>query len=121
MSAEAGVEPRRGVTKTFAGIAAPAGSAPAGVGAFELGFTPLRAPAELARRAGGELFSQHLFPAPAFCIRETHPREVEQLVDQDALELPAAGQHFGVQEDEPARNRGGGGMGTEGAPPLAAD
>jgi hypothetical protein len=121
MRAEAGVKPRRGVAKTFAGIAAPAGSAPASVGTFQLGFAPLRAPTELTWRAGGELFAEHVFPAPTFFIRETHPGEVEQLVDQDALELPAAGQHFGVEENEPARNRGGRGMGTERAPHLDAD
>jgi hypothetical protein len=71
-------------------------------------FPPFRAPAQFSADSGGNLGRQKFFPTPPAKVAETHPGEVEDLMNQDALELAMARQDFGVQEDNSFRDGGGG-------------
>ena len=121
MAGKASAKPSRGVAEAFADVAAPRGRAAAEVGAGEPALPPFRAPAELAGRARDKFPGQHALPAPASLVRETDPHEMEDLVDQDPLELPGAGQEFGVEQNPPVWNVGGSQMRAERTAKLDAD
>src|SRR5580704_6505227 len=111
--AKAREKPGGGIAKTLAGVAAPRRCRGQGRGkrrdlrairsrefALEFLLTPFRAPAELAGGARAEFGSKHIFPAPAFLIRQSRPGEMEDFMNQDALEIAGRAQGLRIDQNE---------------------
>lgn len=121
MPAQSGAKPGGSVAEAFADVATPGGTATADIGTGQLILAPFRAPAEFTASARSQFGRKNAFPAPAGLVREPDPREVKNLVDQDALEFAGLDQEFGIEKNAAARNVGGGEMGAERTPQLDAN
>jgi len=116
--AKSGEEPRGGIAETFAGVTAPGGGAACAIGTGELSFAPLRAPAEFTP---AELGLKNFFPTASGLVRQAQPGEMENFVDENAIEVVAIAKNLGVEQNEAARDGGRGKMRAEGAAKLDAD
>lgn len=89
--------------------------------AAKLNLAPFRAPAELAWGTRGQFSRKHALPAPARLVRKPDPRKVKNFVDQNALELTAATEKLGIEQNPPPRNVGGGQVRSQRSSDLDAD
>ena len=125
MIAQFGAQPGGGIAEALAHVAPPGGRAAADVGASKFVLAPFGAPSELARALFGygasELGLEDAFPTPAGLVRKADPGEMEDLMDQDALELAALGEDLGIEQNAAARNIRCGQMRAEGAANFDAD
>lgn len=110
MTALSAIEPRGGIAKTFASIAAPGRGAALHIGGVNFLFSPFRAPTELTFFALANLSGELLLPRVALGVRQTYPGKVKQFVNQDALELARLGKDIGVEQNQAARDRSCRGM-----------
>lgn len=117
VTARAGVQPRGGIAKGFAGVFAPTAGAGSPVRGGEGALAPFRGPAELATGFVAELGGEEALPATAPGVSGTQPDEVEDLVDQNAGEFGAravesdatfAKEGAGVDGSAPVGESGGG-------------
>ena len=104
MRSKAGEEPGRGIAEAFAGVTAPCAGTALVIRTAELALAPLRAPAEFARDVAVQFSDEDLFPTLARGVGQTHPGEMEDLVDQNSLKLTPALEHFGIKQDKPLGN-----------------
>ena len=117
--AKAREEPGGGVAKTLASIAAPRGGRGQGrcpsraIHPREFVLAPFRAPAEFAGGARMEFGSKQVLPAPARLIRQAPPREMKDLMNQDALEIAGDAQGFRIDQNETPGDGGRGKMGSK--------
>jgi len=115
MIAQFGAQPGGGIAEALTYVTPPGGSAAADVGRLELLLAPFGAPSEFARTGACQFGLQHAFPAPTGLVRKADPGEMEDLMDQDALELAALGEDLGIEQNAAARNIRCGQMRAEGA------
>ena len=121
MIAQFGAQPGGGIAEALTYVTPPGGSAAADVGRLELLLAPFGAPSEFARTGACQFGLQHAFPAPTGLVRKADPGEMEDLMDQDALELAALGEDLGIEQNAAARNIRCGQMRAEGAANFDAD
>ncbi len=115
-------KPGGGIAKTLASVAAPRGGRGQSrrkrkylraIQTREFVLAPFRAPAEFAGGARAKFGSKQVFPAPALLIRQSPPREMKDLMNQDALEIAGDPQGLRIDQNETAGNRGRGKMGAQ--------
>jgi len=113
--------PRRRVAEAFAGIETPGAGAPANLARRELFLTSFRAPSQLASCVQIQLASQSHLPIAPNYVREPHPCEMKNLVNQNPLEIAPFFQNLLIQQDQPLGNRSRGQMRPQGFPEFYAD
>src|ERR1035441_9396225 len=99
MRADTREDPGRCVAEAFADVFAPTPGAAPRVARFERPLAPLRGPAQFAAGPAPHFLAEQRFVGPAARVAQPQPHEVENLMDEDAVELLRVGGQLRVERD----------------------